>query len=95
MAPFTCKAYPIATLMHGHCAIYAPPPTHPVYAIHHTILAMAISCKGQAWRTALGERRILWDGGGWIRGEATRALEHFAVCVAKLRPEGGRAGVLH
>jgi len=28
-------------------AIYALPPTPLVYAIHHTILVMAISCKGQ------------------------------------------------
>jgi len=43
-----CKAYPIALLLHAQCAIiYAPPPTPPFYAIHHTILVMAISCKGQ------------------------------------------------
>jgi len=45
--PPTCKAYPIAILLHDHCALYAPPPTPPVYATHHTILMMAISCKGQ------------------------------------------------
>jgi len=32
-----CKAYPIAILLHDHCAIYAPPPTPPFYVIHHTI----------------------------------------------------------
>ena len=43
-----CKAYPIAILLHDHCAIEAPPPTPPsLYAIHHTILVMAISWKGQ------------------------------------------------
>jgi len=48
----TCKAYPAAILLHDHCAIYAPPPTPPLYAIHHTILVMAISCKGQVrWWT--------------------------------------------
>jgi len=40
------KAHAIETLLHAHCAIYASPPTSPVYAIHHTILVMAI-CKGQ------------------------------------------------
>jgi len=45
--PNTCKAYPIAILLHAHCAIYAPPPTSLFYAIHHTISVMAISCKGQ------------------------------------------------
>jgi len=46
--PPTCKAYPIAILLHDHCAIYALPPTPRQYAIHDTILLMAISCKGQA-----------------------------------------------
>jgi len=46
-APQRCKAYPIAILLHGHCSIYAPPPTPPLYAIHHTLLVMAIWCKGQ------------------------------------------------
>ena len=43
-----CKAYPIAILLHGHCAIYAPPQAPLLDAIYHTILVMAISCKGQA-----------------------------------------------
>jgi len=43
----TYKAYPIATLLHAHCAIYTPPPNPPLYAIHHTILVIAISCKDQ------------------------------------------------
>jgi len=43
----TGKAYLIAILLHGHCAIYAPLPTPPFYAVNHTILVMAISCKGQ------------------------------------------------
>ena len=42
-SPPTCKAYPIAILMHDHCAIYALPPTHRLYGIHHTILVMAVS----------------------------------------------------
>jgi len=46
--PTTRKAYPIAILEHGHCAIYASPPTPLLYAIHNIILVMAISCKGQA-----------------------------------------------
>jgi len=45
--PPQCKTYPVAMPLHGYCAIYAPPPPPPVYAIHHTILVMAISCKGQ------------------------------------------------
>jgi len=54
--PPTCKAYPIAILLHDHCAIYAPPLTPLLYAIHHTALVMAISCsKGFAltWYRAL------------------------------------------
>jgi len=45
--PPTCNAYPIAVLLRDHCAIYPRLPTPPFYAIHHTILVMATSCKGQ------------------------------------------------
>jgi len=45
--PSTCKAYPIAVLLHDHCATYASPTDPSLYAIHRTILVMAISCKGQ------------------------------------------------
>ena len=47
LPPPTCKAYPIVLLEYDHCAIYALPPTPLFYAIHYTILVMAISCKGQ------------------------------------------------
>jgi len=33
----TCKAYPIAILLHAHCAIYALPPTPRLYAIPYTV----------------------------------------------------------
>jgi len=46
-APPTRIAHTIALLLHAYCAIYDPPPTALVYAIHHTILVMAISRKGQ------------------------------------------------
>jgi len=48
MLPPTCKAYPVAILLHDYCAIYESPSTPVLNAIHHTILAMPISCKGQA-----------------------------------------------
>ena len=46
--PLTCIAHTIATRVHGYCPIYDSPPTSLVYAVHvhHTTLAMAISCKG-------------------------------------------------
>jgi len=47
LPPPTCNAHTIAILLHDHCAIKHPYPTRPLYAIHHTILAMAILCKGQ------------------------------------------------
>jgi len=47
LAPPSCKAYPIAIQLHDHRAIYAPPPTPPLYAVHHTLSVMAILCKGQ------------------------------------------------
>jgi len=43
----TCIAHNSAILLHDHCAIYDPPRPPLAYAIHHTILAMAISCKRQ------------------------------------------------
>ena len=42
----TCKSYPIAILLHIHCAIYGHPPT-PLFLPDTVQLAMAISCKGQ------------------------------------------------
>jgi len=46
-APPTCNTHTVAIVLHDCCAGYAPPPTHLVIAIHHTILVMAILCKGQ------------------------------------------------
>ena len=43
----TCIARTNAILLHVYCAIYDALPTPLLYAIHHTILIMAISCKGQ------------------------------------------------
>jgi len=65
IAPPICKAYRIALLLHDDCAIHAPPPTPPVYAIHHTILVMAISCKGQRGARMLPNSRamVLHQGG--------------------------------
>jgi len=48
IVPSICIAHTIAILVHDECAIYAPHPTPLVYAIYHTILAVAISCKAQA-----------------------------------------------
>jgi len=47
LPPPTCIAHTIAILLHIYCAIYDALPTPLLYAIHHTILVMAISCKGQ------------------------------------------------
>ena len=40
-------AHAIAVLLHDRCAMQDPPPTPLVYAIYHTKLGLAISCKGQ------------------------------------------------
>jgi len=57
LLPPTCIAHTIAIRLHVYCAIYdAPPPDPPfvchtiyniplLYAIHYTILIMAISCQ--------------------------------------------------
>jgi len=52
--PPICIALTIAILLHVHCAHYdTPPPIPLLYAIHHTILVMAISCKGRVWTARL------------------------------------------
>ena len=43
----TCIARTITILLHVYCARNDAPPTPLLYAIHYTILVMAISCKGQ------------------------------------------------
>jgi len=47
LPPPTCIARSTAILLHMSCAIYDAPPTPRLYALHNTILVMAISCKGQ------------------------------------------------
>ena len=70
--PPACNAYNIAILSHAHCTIHVPPPTLPLYAIHHTILMMAISCKGQlaaagSFLVDVGIAEDLFPG-GWDAG---------------------------
>ena len=47
IVPPHLQSLPYSNIVHDHCAIYAPPPTAPFYAIHHIILVIAISCEGQ------------------------------------------------
>jgi len=44
--PPMLQRLPIAIPLHDHCTMHAFPPTSLLYAIHHTMLVMAISCKG-------------------------------------------------
>jgi len=37
----------VAVLLHEYCAINDPPQASRLYAIHHTILVITISCNGQ------------------------------------------------
>jgi len=39
-------AHTTAILLRGFCAVYDLPPNLPLYAIHHRLLVMTISCKG-------------------------------------------------
>ena len=43
----TCIAHTVAILLQDYWAIYEPPSTSLLHAIHHTILVITISCKGQ------------------------------------------------
>jgi len=47
LSPPARKAHTVAIVLRDYCARYTPPPTLRVYAIHHTILVIAISCEGQ------------------------------------------------
>jgi len=101
--PSTCKAYPIAILLHDHCAIYALPPTPLSYAIHHTILGMAISCKGQGAPWPLHDiaitnvvwcmactRRVGW-GGSYI---AQQSCNNSAIVWAMRVGGGMKSGMI-
>jgi len=59
-SPPTCNAYPIAIILQDLCTIYAPPPTPPLYAIHHTILGMVILCNGQLVTRRRSHRSQRW-----------------------------------
>jgi len=50
--PPICITHTTAILLRDFCAMYDLPPTLPFEAIHHTILIMLISCKGQPARRA-------------------------------------------
>ena len=47
--PPTCIAHTVAILLHAYWAIYHPPSTSLMYAIHHTILVITILYKGQQY----------------------------------------------
>jgi len=68
----------LPALLQYYCttmAQYTPPPTPLVYAIHHTRLVMAISCKGQcATRVAPSSR--------WLRDTSKRKLADVSILFA-------------
>jgi len=76
LPPSTCKAYPIATILHDHCSIYALPSTflRMPYTIHSIV--MAISCKGRFLKADYRTSRY-----------ATRLISHrgvihmYTVCI--------------
>ena len=77
LPPSSCKAFLIAILLHDHCAIYAPPRTPPVCAIHHAILVVAISCEGQVARGGRSGARV--GGGGSVAGAGAGGMWHEIV----------------
>jgi len=78
-----CIARTIAMLLHVYCAIYEAPPTHHLYAMHTTILAMAISCKGQ--RSWLVRSELLATQDAWAdaRSEVARLEERLGATEAR------------
>jgi len=81
--PPTCIARTIAILLHVYCAINDAPPIPLLYAIHHTILALAISCEGQGgtdhvMNTATrGARRVSRRGGTLSRATSMLAYRKW------------------
>jgi len=68
----------------------SPPPTRLVYAIHHTIFVMAISCKGQV-QTHLstgqaGERQGGVQPFRLSQGEPMSFPLSFSLCVYGVHP---------
>jgi len=68
LPPTICIARTIAIRLHDYCAIYYAPPTPLLYAIHHTILVKARSCKGQKRRAV---RADTVGGGARGRGRSS------------------------
>jgi len=64
LPPPTCIARTIAIPVHVYCARYDAPPIPPWYAIHYTILVMAISCKGQLGEGGSAAKRSPASSGG-------------------------------
>jgi len=61
--PPTCIGQTVALLLHDYWAVYEPPPTSLLYALHHIILVITISCKGQTfppWWNIYHERSERW-----------------------------------
>jgi len=81
--PSTCVALTVAMLLHDYCKIYDPPSTFLVYATHHTIFAITISCKGQL---EVGSRRKLpcMAPSGRRRPHRGSLSLYVCVCVIQL-----------
>jgi len=73
--PPTCNAHTIAVLLHDLCAIYDRPSTPLLNAIHHSILATAISCKGQLPGRSLDLVR------GWVDAAQAQCATKFRLHV--------------
>jgi len=56
-------AHNSAVILHVYGATYDPPRSPLAYAMHHTILAMAISCKGEHSLRLVHSARIIWTSG--------------------------------
>jgi len=73
------------TLLQYYCTTIEqytrPPPTPPFYAIHHTILVMALSCKGQCTHRNHRRRRVRTARVLGVVGAQQRLAEHQRVDV--------------
>jgi len=101
-----CTAHTVALLLHGYARIYDPPSTFLLYATHHTILVITISCKGQVCEW-VDTRRVNSYTRKWQSGYvslhveyAERGKQHgilfiFSLCCEYINLAYGRVAVIY
>jgi len=86
LPPPTCIARTIAIILHVYCTIFDPLPIPRLYAIHHTILFMAISCKAKSRVSAWSCRWLDVTRAPDCISISTRGYINYCVTVVHATP---------